>query len=933
MSFRKVAQVEHLGSFTVEEDGMTRVAQLADDAQSSYYLDGSAKVDVRGILTRVADRYAISANPADYVFEAIRANTTNVFNDNGDGFEREELLRFDPRLKTAVYLTYREKPHHVNHRTENAKRARGVILDAHYNTETTPLAECPGCQTRTAERNNRDKSGIHCKKCGSVVNDEFVEILVAIDSRKDPLFAKGVKSGQLRFGSMGCTCSETSCNVCGNIARTRAEFCAHIASHKNSLWARERANGEWQKTDARKARREFDKRGMKFQTQDLVSMRASDGYEVRKSAEWCRGVEYDEYSRVHMPADPKAEQTEVLNRAASSDDPTPDDLRAETVHLVAAAGLNDRKRKRKSATRTAMKFTVLRVDGDPLDTYAAESLEQAMAMAAPDEGASVEVAEVEAEDAGAARLLASDADFRPHAAGHDVDGDVTININDGPEGPSVDMDDPLDGGEPSTIEDFTEQELEPAMDDQMDEEFSPEELGVMPAGASKEAATMFESSYADWKVSVTPRGSAQVMSPRGPVMVIKAKKDNPNESERLAFGREVIAHLSDHGLYNTVKKYDAAFHAKFASVVDGVIDDMKGFEDKNTKSDIASGGADDMGLGEERGKHVDDIHADADSDMSEARMPMPSAVDEGRMSDHEKGNQDDAPESALQNEGSDMREPRNEKSMSDSALDNAVSDRAAALLGQQVAHTESGRLARVASFNAEAQSFDLINEQLQIEAVPQADLLAQWKQLDQAPQADMTSRLAEAEKRHRAWAKAEIERAVAAERARVFRALRIAASRQAVGLERSLLKEAVATELVNDKVVGHDAVSQAPLEYRGMSDELAIHLAEAAFSNAAAAETDAILRSASALLRHDDSYLKSAEADLKRVAHRVPVVTAASMVSDLDREAEDLRRQVTAGNMELSPSASQTASQSGDARGGIRTALGATRAAARQFRH
>lgn len=937
MTFRKTAdaQLQHLGSLTVDADGNPRTRRIAsaEDAQTSYYLDGSAKIDVGGILKRVASRYAISDDPSDYIFEAIRANTSSVFNDNHDGFSREELLRFDPKLKTAVYLTYREKPHHVNHRTANPKRARGVIIDAHYNAEATPLEECPGCGAHTSKRANRDKSGVFCKKCGTVVNDEFTEILVAVDAKKDPTFARGVREGQLRFGSMGCTCVETVCNVCDNVARSRKEFCKHIASHKGSYWQHTAANQEWTKVNPKTAAAEFKKRGRNFNEQDFVMLRADDGYEVRKAAEWCQGVEFDEYSRVHMPADPKAEQREVLNRAASAGDPTPEDLHAETTQLVAAAGLRDRRRNKAAAQeKTAMKFVVVRVDGDPLDTYAAETLDQALSLAGADDGSKLEMAEVEADDAGAARLMVQDSDFMPmqdHQGMHQMESDVTINIDEGVGGEEVET---LVDDAPQSIEDFTDDVMDPEPETPGDEEFSPEELGVMPAGASKEAASMKESSYADWKVQVTPRGNAQVVSPHGPVLLIQASKENSSDKERLAFGREIMDHLSDHGLYRTASKYDAAYHAKFASVVDYAMDDMKEFSDKDTKPDVSGGGMTDM-AGEMRGKYEDDVRAEDISDMQGERQLEVDSTDENRASDHELGNNDSHPDSSTENEGSDMREKREPFSMSDSALDNAVMDHSERV-ARWVQNTRTGERRMVASYNKEAQQFTLVDQKLQPTEVKEADLLSQWKQLDSAP-ADINTRLAALEKRMKTWAQAEVAKARREATAETFRAVRIAAQRQAKGMQLSPLKVAMATELANDKVVGHDAVSKAPLEYRGMADELAIHLVEAAYSESSEAEIDNILNSAAALLKHDAAYLKSAEADLAKVAYRVAPVTAATMVDDLDREAEALRRQATAGNLELSSSAAPaTSAGEGESRGSIRSALGATRAGARsQFRH
>ena len=941
MSFRKVAGAQSLGRLTFDaEAGFAKVAQR-EDPQTSYYLDGSAKIDVRGILARTAEQYAISSEPSDYVFEVIRANTTSVFNDNHDGFAREELLRFDPRLKTAVYLTYREKPHHVNHRTENAKRARGVVLDAHYNAESTPLESCPSCNTRTAERGNRDKSGIFCKKCGTVVNDEFVEILVGIDTKKDPAFARAVQRGQLRFGSMGCTCSETICNVCNNVARTRSDFCTHIASHKGSLWARKAGADEWQKINPRSAEAEMARRGRKLHLRDFVRLVADDGYEIRKAAEWCQGVEYDEYSRVHMPADPRAERIELLSRSASVDGiPTSQDLQNETAHLVAAARAKG-SRRTAAQEKTAMKYTLVRVNGDPDQTFAAETVDAAMQLANTGPGDQVEVATVEADDAGSARLMADAAEFKPlhdqHGM-HQLEGDVEINITDSPQGETVETledDDVPPPDEPppdETIEQFTTDVLGPEeAPPGGDEEMTPGELGIMPAGASKEATMFTDSSFADWKVQVTPRGTAQIVAPNGPVMLVKSKRALRTDSAKIKFGQELLQNLTDHGLFKTAEKYEGVYHSKFASVVDYAIDDMEHFPDKDTKDSIAGGGVSDMGDGhdgESRGMHADDVRDDDIADMQPGgREVEVDMTPEGRISDNELQNTDARPDSATENQDSDMRTKRPPFSVAkDDAISNPVFDHAerVAMVGKWVAHKSTRKHARIAAYDKAAQQFVLVDSMLTPTEVKAGDLVKQWMQLARAPES--------IDERYKRWAKAEIAKARKQATTDVFRAVKLAAARAAKGMESSPLKEAVATQLANDKVVGHDGVSQAPLEYRGMSDELAIHLTEAAFHAAAEREINTVLNRAASLLKHDSEYLGSAEADVKKLAYRVPPVTTASMVNDLDREAEALRQQVTAGNLELSstpPEASTRVATVNGAANKIRNALGGTRAAAR----
>lgn len=327
--FYKFARATPLGVASLAGDRLVKtghapsLAGVTAAPSRSYYLDGAAPIDVRGIIAATAEKYAISPNPSDYLFEAIRAHTSQAPNDNHDGFTKAETLRFDVRAGRAVYQTYVTKPHHVNHRAENPKAARGVILDAHYNDDSPLVPECPSCGVRTAERASRDESGLHCR-CGALVKDEFTEILVGIDSRKDPLFADGVRRGALNAGSMGCNCDETRCNACGHIATTRAEFCQHIRSNKGQLFYTD-GYGDLRLISPAQAHDLMRRAGLKFNPVDFcwadlgagvrtVRKAAQRGH-IRKAFEYCLGVTYDEYSRVDTPADPKALQIEMLRAA------------------------------------------------------------------------------------------------------------------------------------------------------------------------------------------------------------------------------------------------------------------------------------------------------------------------------------------------------------------------------------------------------------------------------------------------------------------------------------------------------------------------------------------------------------------------------------------------------------------------------------------
>ena len=551
MSFIKYARVERVATFEADSDGrLNKVAKLAEvdhAAQShqagtaSHYLsDGARALDVRKVLADVSEKYAISADPRDYLFEAIRANTANVPNENHDGFHQSELLRFDHKIGMPVYMTYSSKPHHVNHKTDNPLAARGVILDVHYNDAAGPLAKCASCSHDTSERQHRDATGLHCRKCGYVVRDEFPEILVGVDTKKDPVFARGVQAGQLDSGSMGCNCLNTVCNVCNNVAYSRHEFCAHIrGANKGTLWTKHGSKDDsWRKISALEAEREFNKRGQKFIKDDLCSLWAPDGFEVRKAFEYCQNVIFDEYSRVDQPADPKAKQREILRVAQLHNpkhgQPSSEELTCETQMLIQAAeerrraAGHDRAASTDGAasrhTKSAEPYYVVRVGDDPMNTHAAPSLDEALEVAGVDaqdptsvQSAGASYCEVEAMDANSARMLWDDSQAQPVAYGQQEPGesgepggpgmennaDVILTPPPGepviiqpdemsratePGAPGTDPSVPGAPGEPGfrgpqSIEDFTEDEFMAPAAPGAENELSPAEVGVMPPGA------------------------------------------------------------------------------------------------------------------------------------------------------------------------------------------------------------------------------------------------------------------------------------------------------------------------------------------------------------------------------------------------------------------------------------------------------------------
>jgi len=254
MSFRKIANSEILG---VSYKGNWR--KSASKKFASFYMDDDGlAINIEAALDTVADVYAISRDPSDYLLIPTRANSANRPNDNLDGWTSEELLEFDPHIGRRRYSTYNLKPHYVNHQAENPKLSRGVILDSHYNNLNDASDELQETFFNVTGR--------------EIAKDEFVETLIGVDTTKDPILAEAYRNGSTRLFSMGCDVEATMCSIpeCGKVATTVWQFCDHI---KN-----------------KHARRPVD---------------CEDG-NTRVAHEWCLGTIFAEESVVDVPADKDA---------------------------------------------------------------------------------------------------------------------------------------------------------------------------------------------------------------------------------------------------------------------------------------------------------------------------------------------------------------------------------------------------------------------------------------------------------------------------------------------------------------------------------------------------------------------------------------------------------------------------------------------------
>jgi hypothetical protein len=84
---------------------------------------------------------------------------------------------------------------------------------------------------------NKDPSASYGNVALSVYNPKYhrVELIVVIDNVKAPDIAQRINSGDYPDWSMGCRVPFDVCSICGNKARTRAEYCEHLKYYMGKI--------------------------------------------------------------------------------------------------------------------------------------------------------------------------------------------------------------------------------------------------------------------------------------------------------------------------------------------------------------------------------------------------------------------------------------------------------------------------------------------------------------------------------------------------------------------------------------------------------------------------------------------------------------------------------------------------------------------------
>lgn len=218
-----------------------------------------------------------------YMYVRIRAISSRV-NKNHDGWPSVELAGspeiFERHAKQSSsgftveaadgnkefgFATFIGKPIFVDHNNSDPKRARGVIVDAKLNVSP-----------------HDKESSLDPYYSSDSLDPEHlppteVELLLEVDAKSFPKFAKAIRSGDLDGFSMGCDVERSKCSHCGHEATNPDEYCSHIL--------------------------------MKGANHDY---KTAEGKRIsRKSYENCYGIHFFEISGVFDPADETALTKEI----------------------------------------------------------------------------------------------------------------------------------------------------------------------------------------------------------------------------------------------------------------------------------------------------------------------------------------------------------------------------------------------------------------------------------------------------------------------------------------------------------------------------------------------------------------------------------------------------------------------------------------------
>lgn len=220
-----------------------------------------------------------------YMYVRLRAISSRV-NKNNDGWPSIELAGgpevFERHAKQSStgftveasegspeygFATFMGKPNFIDHNNSDPSRSRGVVVDS--KLRVLPIERVAA--------NGGDDYWTSASLDPEHAPPTEIELLIEIDAKQFPKYAKAVRNGELDGFSMGCDVERSKCSHCGHEATNPDEYCSHIL--------------------------------MKGAHHDY---KTADGKRIsRKSYENCYGIHFFEISGVFDPADETALAREV----------------------------------------------------------------------------------------------------------------------------------------------------------------------------------------------------------------------------------------------------------------------------------------------------------------------------------------------------------------------------------------------------------------------------------------------------------------------------------------------------------------------------------------------------------------------------------------------------------------------------------------------
>lgn len=153
-------------------------------------------------LPFASEQYELSNNPKDYVIVPVTAVISDIPNKNLQGFKIEDITSFSHDFGMIRYETFKGKPTHKDHKNDNYKEAKGVILDA---------------DLKFMPQYNLFK----------------IIVLSAWDRTKDVKLVNDILSKVRKSYSMGAYSTNFECSVCGHDLSTG--FCKHFYMGKGKI--------------------------------------------------------------------------------------------------------------------------------------------------------------------------------------------------------------------------------------------------------------------------------------------------------------------------------------------------------------------------------------------------------------------------------------------------------------------------------------------------------------------------------------------------------------------------------------------------------------------------------------------------------------------------------------------------------------------------